>query len=326
MTGISRSGVAPVRGDQANCRPEPGRMLASVAGPALVLLLAAWMTSGVLGPDLPAGEDVTAHLVRADFAIPNLVAKGRLDGWFPRFFVGHQEFLFNGPGLTWIMATIRALALGQLSNPGALKIVALASFAALPFGVWFVARSFGLDVKTSKIGAILALSVSTPFGIGLHGAFHTGLLSHQVGAVLFCVALGSLLRVMTGTRRRWIVAASLSGAGLLATHAISAIVFAVLAPLVLAARLLSTPGEARMARGAIARLALAGGGALAFAAFWVVPFLAHQDLRGVLTTWGQTSLLDRVGEILGGSILFRPAMAGAVLVGLVWGVAGRGRR
>ena len=73
-----------------------------------------------------------AHLVRADFGIPQIVAHGRLDGWFPRFILGHQEFLFNGPGLTWLMALVRALTFGAASNEAALKAVVVASFAALP--------------------------------------------------------------------------------------------------------------------------------------------------------------------------------------------------
>src|SRR5262249_35547789 len=64
----------------------------------------------------PHGEDVMAYLVRADFALPNLVAHGRLDGWLPRFYLGYQEFLFNGPGVTWAMAALRGVTFGALSN------------------------------------------------------------------------------------------------------------------------------------------------------------------------------------------------------------------
>ena len=44
---------------------------------------AVWLVEPVVGSRPPAGEDVMAHLVRADFGIAQLVAHGRLDGWFP---------------------------------------------------------------------------------------------------------------------------------------------------------------------------------------------------------------------------------------------------
>jgi uncharacterized membrane protein len=78
-----------------------------VAGPLVGVAVALWLVEPVVAIRPPAGEDVMAHLVRADFGIAELVARGRLDGWFPRFVVGHQTFLFNGPGLTWLMALVR---------------------------------------------------------------------------------------------------------------------------------------------------------------------------------------------------------------------------
>ena len=65
-----------------------------------------------------------AHLIRADFALPHLVAHLRPDGWFPRLVLGQQEFLFNGPGLTWLVGAVRIFTLGTLSTTGALKVAA----------------------------------------------------------------------------------------------------------------------------------------------------------------------------------------------------------
>jgi hypothetical protein len=80
------------------------------------VVLALALVRGVVGGRPPAGEDVMAHLIRADFAVPHLVAHLRPDGWLPRLVLGQQEFLFNGPGLTWLTALLRAVSLGTLST------------------------------------------------------------------------------------------------------------------------------------------------------------------------------------------------------------------
>ena len=290
-------------------KPPLPRRLAFLAAPMLGVGLALWLCAPAFGPRPPAGEDVMAHLVRADFAIPHLVAHGRLDGWFPRFVLGHQEFLFNGPGLTWLMALVRGATLGTLSNPGALKVVAIASVAAIPPATWFLARSYGLSPTAAGLGAILALAVDNPFGLGLRGTFETGLVPHQVGAVLFCLALGAFVRIVDDRRRRWVVLAAAALAGLVVTHLISALVLALVLALTLAvlARRISSP--------ALSRLTAAGVAAAGLAAFWLVPFLAHWDLRGVVTSWGVPPLGRRLGEVLRGEILFGPAMVPALLAG-----------
>src|SRR5262249_29388748 len=96
-------------------------------GVLVATVVAIFSTRGAWGALPPHGEDVMAYLVRADFALPQLVAHGRLDGWFPRFYFGYQEFLFNGPGVTWAMAGVRGVTFGALSNAGALKVVGVLS-------------------------------------------------------------------------------------------------------------------------------------------------------------------------------------------------------
>jgi len=135
-----------------------------------------------------------AHLLRADFAVPHLVSRLRPDGWFPRLVLGQQEFLFNGPGLTWLVALLRAVTLGTLSTTGALKVVGVAGVAALPPAVAFLARSYGLSRPAAGLAGVLSLLVSSPYGPGLQGLFQVGLVPNQIGALLFCLALGAVVR------------------------------------------------------------------------------------------------------------------------------------
>jgi uncharacterized membrane protein len=187
------------------------RVSPTVVGVLVAVVVALWSTGGAWGGLPPHGEDVMSYLVRADFALPHLVAHGRLDGWFPRYYLGYQEFLFNGPGVVWAMGAARVVTFGALSNPGALKVVGVVSFAALPAAVAFLARSLGLGRLAAGIAAILSLLVSSQFGPGLQGLYAVGLVSHQLGAPLFCLALGALLRVPRDTRLRWVLLAAVSG-------------------------------------------------------------------------------------------------------------------
>ena len=99
-----------------------------VAGPLVALGLALWMTSQDWGLRPPGGDDTLAHVVRAQFAASHLINHGRVDGWDPSFIVGYQEFLFDGPGLSWATYVVRLLTLNTLSMVGAMKVVAVGSF------------------------------------------------------------------------------------------------------------------------------------------------------------------------------------------------------
>jgi hypothetical protein len=282
----------------------------TVVGAVVGVVVAVWSTRGAWGALPPHGEDVMAYLVRADFALPQLVAHGQLDGWFPRFYLGYQEFLFNGPGVTWAMAAARGVTFGVLSNAGALKVVGVLSFAAVPAAMAFLTRSLGLGRLASGVAAVLSLLVSSGFGPGLQGLYSVGLVSHQLGAPLFLVALGALLRVLGDSRRRWVVLAAVALAALAITHLISVMILAVVFPLL-------AVGLRRelVSRAALTRLALTGGLAAALAAWWLVPVLAHRDLQGAVATWETPAFGYRIDDIVNGRILFRPYTVWIVVAG-----------
>ena len=290
------------------------RVSPAVVGAFVGVVVALWSTRGAWGTLPPHGEDVMAYLVRADFALPQVVAHGRLDGWFPRFYLGYQEFLFNGPGVTWAMAGVRGVTFGVLSNVGALKIVGVLSFAALPAAMAFLARSLGLGRLAAGVAAVLSLLVSSAFGPGLQGLYAVGLVSHQLGAPLFCLALGALLRVPRDSRRRWMALAAVAVAALTITHLISVVILAVVFPL-----LAFGLRREHLNRPSLIRFALTGLLAAALTAWWLVPALAHRDLRGLVATWATPPFGDRIDAIVNGRILFRPYTVWIVVAG--WGYA-----
>lgn len=188
-------------------------------GVIIAVLIALWLTSAVWGGRPPAGDDVTGHLSRANFAVRQLMARGRIDGWNPQFILGYQEFLFLGPGFTWAVGLVKWLSFGSVSIEGAFKTVTLGSFAAVPASVAFLARSFGLSRRASGAAAILSLAVNSPFGgVGLNGLFAIGLVPHQFAAPFFFLALGGTLRVLREPKPCWTIFTAHTLAVLVLSH------------------------------------------------------------------------------------------------------------
>src|SRR3954468_8642682 len=250
-----------------------------------MIAIALWMTRGAWGDRPPAGDDVMAHITRADFGLAHLFFHGRLDGWFPRFMLGHEEFLFYGQGFTWLLGVLRLATFGALSNTGAVKVAAIGSFVLFGPAAAFLARSMGLSRLASMVAGVLALAVNNVFGLGLTGIFVIGLVPQQVAAVGACIGMGAALRTLTddgpSARWRWPALAPLSFAFVAVTHVISVFVVGFFLTIAVAALLVTR----RPPLVAWLRLLWAGVVAVGLSAFWAVPFLAHRDLRGPVTTW-----------------------------------------
>jgi hypothetical protein len=286
-------------------------------GLLVAVLLALWLTTGLWGREPPSGDDTMAHLVRAQFTLDELVPHGQLDGWQPRFGLGYQQFLFYGPGFTWAVVVLHWLSLGLLSVAGAFKVAAIASFVALPLSVAYLAVSFGLGRRAAGLAAILVLGVSSPFGgVGLEGTFGIGLVPNQLGAAFTCLALGAMLRLVADPRPRRMLVAGVALAAVFVTHAISAVILAVLLAIILLAFLGTEGWTARIVPNLVGAVALACG----LAAFWLVPAFAHNDLRGALTGWDNPPLAQRLADLLAGKLLFHGLLVWLLLAGWLFAV------
>jgi hypothetical protein len=291
--------------------------VASWPGLLVAVLLAVWLTTGLWGREPPSGDDTMAHLVRAQFTLDELVPHAQLDGWQSRFGLGYQQFLFYGPGFTWAVVLLHWLSLGLLSVAGAFKVVAVASFVALPLSVAYLAVSLGLGRRAAGLAAILVLCVSSPFGgIGLEGTFGIGLIPNQLGAVFTCLALGAMLRLVTDPGPRRVVIAGVALAAVFVTHAISAVILAVLLAVILLTFLGTEELQARTVRCLVGAFILACG----LAAFWLVPAFAHNNLRGALTGWENPPLAERLADILAGRLLFHGLLVWLLLAGWLYAV------
>jgi hypothetical protein len=298
--------------------PEAGRAPAIIAavGMLVALGLALWLLAGLWGPNPPSGDDTMAHLVRAEFTIRQLSPHFKLDGWQPQFGTGYQQFLFYGPGFTWLVALVHALSFGTLSIPGAFTVASALSYLALPPSVAYLAASFGLGRRAAGIAAILSLCVASPYGsVGLPGTFGVGLIPAQLGGACFCLALGAILRVAAEPTRRRVMVAGAALAALFVTHAISALILAVFLVVIVPALLVTDRASGARLRGLAGAVALAAG----LAGFWLVPSFAHRDLRGILTSWINPLLPQRLGELFGGRILFHRGVIWVLMGGLAFG-------
>jgi hypothetical protein len=291
--------------------------LASSPGLPVAVMLALWLTAGLWGREPPSGDDTMAHLVRAQFTLDELVPHAQLDGWQPRFGLGYQQFLFYGPGFTWAVLLLHWLSLGLLSVAGAFKVAAIASFVALPLSVAYLAVSFGLGRRAAGLAAILVLGVSSPFGgVGLEGTFDIGLIPNQLGAAFTCLALGAMLRLVTDPGPRRMMVAGIALAAVFVTHAISAVILAVLLVIILLTFLGTERWQARLVPHLIGAFLLACG----LAAFWLAPAFAHNDLRGALTSWDNPPLAERLADLLAGRLLFHGLLVWLLLAGWLFAV------
>jgi hypothetical protein len=200
----------------------PDGWLLMLGGPVVGLMIALWMTAPDWGPRPPGGSDTLAHIVRAQFASGHIINHGLVDGWDPSFIVGYEEFLFDGPGLSWAVYLVRLLTLNTLSFTGATKVIAVGSFAVLPLIVAFTARSFGLNRRAAGLSGIVSLLIDSPYGgAGLSGMFGNGLITNGFGALFFFLTIGGFMRVIRERRARWVVFTGASLAVLCLTHGIS---------------------------------------------------------------------------------------------------------
>lgn len=287
------------------------------------LFVGLWQTAAAWGAGVVNGDDTMAQLVRNDAGLA-LLTSGRGDGWFPGFMLGHQLFLFFGPGFTAAVGVVRLASLGMVSTAGAYKAVGILSVALLPAAAMFLGRSLGLSRAASAAGGILTLVVDNPFGLGLHGTYVIGLVPHQLAASFFCLALGALARSVDDPRRRWITlgAAALAAVGL--THLITAVVLAVFLVILIVTRAVldppSLPGIGRVITAGVAAILLTG--------FWAIPLIAHRDLQGPITAWATPPISERLADLADGSMLWPSLMSVIALAGIAtaaW-LAARGLR
>lgn len=304
--------------------PRSRRVLEAVLVGATTTLVALAVAARHVGTGTPPGADATGHLQRIEHAW-TLFRAGRVDGWFPGAMLGYQAHLIYGPGLGVATGLVRLATFGLVDAGGALRIVLVLAFVAVPFAVAALGRALGLDRWTAAAAGALALAVSSPRGGGLEGAFTTALAAQQVAVPLVVAALALGVECVRRAERRPVAALAITATVLALTHPISFTLLGLLGPLVLAAAWGTGVIEPRRLR----RLAAPGLWFAGLAACWWLPVVLHRDLRGPATSWDQPAVIDHVRMLATGERGWRgiagPIAAVAVVAAALAGWARRRR-
>jgi hypothetical protein len=267
-----------------------------------------WITRHGLLTSTPAGADIEGHAGRTDFALHELFPQGRLDGWFPVLGGGYRLFTVSGPGLAFLAGLVRILSLGTAGTAQAFALLGSLSLAALPWAVALLSRELGATRLAAALHGLLALFVSFYAGGGLAGLYGPGLITQSIALPLQIATLALVIRAMRHGSRRTIGVAAVAVAGLALLHPISILVLALFAPLGVGREWLGAPVR-RLVRGAAV-----AAWAVALAGVWLVPAMRGRDLQGDATAWAIPPLPTRLGEVMGGDVLFPGPMAWAVAV------------
>jgi hypothetical protein len=299
--------------------------VAQSAVPLAALGLGLWAMRGLLVGERLGGGDTPGHLSRIDWGVHQLLAHGHLDGWYPRALLGYQEYLLYGPGLTWMVVLVRLASLGVLDDERALAVVVVAAYVAVAPAAAYLARGVGIGRLGAWVCGLLALTVSSPRGGGLEGVFETGLVSQHAAVPFALVTLGGIARPTARPTRLAMSVTVGAGAVLVLTSTITAVLVGFVAPFVMVASAV-VAGSCRSWRPwgrPIVAAALIG----AVTGFWLVPFLAHQDLRGYIVAWDQPGLLQHLHLVINGRRGYGWSVAMVVLaamaVALVHGIRTR---
>ncbi|TFH20544.1 MAG: hypothetical protein E4H03_12075, partial [Myxococcales bacterium] len=167
----------------------PQRLRSTLAGTALVVAAVALVNGPLLTElwrvaslaDIQHSTDSSTHFVRMIHARDLYLPSGHHWGWEPFWFQGYVPFLLY-PHLTY---TARAVASALPIEPHRLfNLYLIAIYLGLPLAAGLVV-SRARGVAMGGLMAIWIASASSTYGVGLRGVFQLGLLTQQVGLLVF---------------------------------------------------------------------------------------------------------------------------------------------
>jgi len=309
---------------------------------ALLLPAACWYLPG----GASYGDDASSHLAMS-LEVARHLRAGALDLWSPVFCLGSPAGYYYGPLPHLLLGGVLALTHGLLAPTLVYKLLLLAGLASLPWSVALPARRLGLPPLGAGVAgaAVLLLTSSLSFGLGLETFLYHGLFAQLPGLLLLTPALAAVLGYLR-TGRRLAAACGLHGL-LLLCHPFTGQVVALAAALAAVAGLAglgrsrrdpAAPGSLlglRLPRRVLPTLRLLTLGLLvaaASAAYWA-PLRAGWAYfggwpAGKPAQWDGTGLLPLLQALGTGTLLDSqrlPVLSLLALCGLgVW--VGRGRR
>jgi len=148
-----------------------------------------YLGNRIIGGADGSGHEMLVHLF-ATHVFPNLT------GWLPEPYGGMPFPVFYPP--LFYCAGAALMKFTGISASLAVKILATASFAAMPGALFLLGRRVGLKITEAFLASAWAgviacgSNVASLSGIGLLGQFEVGLYTQTLGFVWLCIWCGSL--------------------------------------------------------------------------------------------------------------------------------------
>lgn len=267
-------------------------------------LLSFWVFIPFWRSGLPAAWDAGAVYYRC-LTMKNLfLCNFQLDGWSPYWYLGVQQFLFYSllPSLVTVLLHFLTFQLVPLIS--IFKLVYFLIYFGLPYACYWLLRRLAIDPLPAALAALGVPAYSAIHGIGIQGLFTTGLFTQVFSLLLFCLALGYIIK----PGRHPIMPGTLCALAYLA-HTFTGI-YLLLCLLVFT---ISNLRDREYLKAAV-RLIVVG---FCLTAFHLIPFIVHylQGMSGPETGWGDVNLLPSLltGDYLGPALINIIALTGFVL-------------
>jgi hypothetical protein len=291
----------------------------------VTFLISVWIISPLFHPGLPTAWDAGRHLLHCQIMKDLHLSNFRLDGINPYWYLGVQHLLFYSPFFYFLTDIFHFLTFQQLPLDICFKLFYALSFLAFPFALYWLLRQLEISAEASALAALCVPAFSAAHGLGIEGLFVTGLLNEQFALVIFCFALGSLLKAIRfGGKYIFICGILIGLLGL--SHIITAVFFALLLLCVLISELLPHRHEPYRNNllAAYRTLAPAVIGFL-IASFSSLSSFQFNCLRGPETAFGRFTYINFLSSLVNGSYFATPLIHFIILIGLVISIFSRKR-
>ncbi len=288
-------------------------------GPTLIVGLATALYGRLLLGDFPVNHDHPIMLLRAWITGSELLPSGRLAGVSGAMFGGYPANTLYPMGTDLLVCALRGLTGGLASWETAYAWAVYLAVLAYPLGLYALGRRLGGPLAGALAGLAGLIDRGAWFQGGWDFNLSWGVWSMGLSFSMCLWSLWSCERLARHAGRPWLwLGAATSTAYAVVCHPMAIAILGTGLPLLFLVMLL----EGQL--GAPGRWLARVSGALALAAllcaFWVLPFIAHQDWYEPLAS-SYRPFADVLRGLLSGNLLvaMAPALAIGGLVGLLLG-------